>query len=206
MGIVSVSTVGKAMKKTFDDQQSEQVQYYIDVVSSYIETETGCSFVKIVGDVIREEADEAGRISLTQEPIHDIQSVVDFQTTIELLPQTQYFWNGINTIRGLYPFQVVDITLDYGYDPCPMDIQGVVVEAIRRGLATGNLPVKQTTVGDVTVIYGDLLTFSKSDLEIIGRYGSTETTWGPSEPDRYETHFYPFDGGFTTNGPGNECL
>ena len=204
MGIITVTQLSDYTGLTFSAQQAKSAQFYIDVVSSYIELETGVSFTKIVGDTIREEADYRGRIELTQEPITDIQSVTDFQTAVALDPQTQYFWNGIDTIKGLYPFQVVDIVMDYGYDPCPMDIVGVCVEACRRGLATGLIPVKQQTVGDVTVIYGDLLTFSKSDLEILGRYGKTETTWGPTDRQLYEhTRFYPWD---SLNGSFDEFL
>lgn len=201
MGILTVEQLASAIGTTFTTEKAQSAQFYIDVVSSYLETETGVSFFKITGETIRMESDARGRVELTMEPIQDVTSVVDFETQVELTPITEYKWNGLNTLKLFRPFRTFDITLDYGYDPCPMDIVGVCVEAVRRGLATGNIPYKQQTVGDVTVIYGDLLTFSKSDLEIIGRYGQQETTWGPTDDSPYETRFYSFDSRYTTNGP-----
>lgn len=157
------------------DGEAGRCQYYIDFLTDYLETRTGITFTRIVGMTRRARADEYGEILLDDYPvtavtnIHDVKGDYDFDSP-------DNWWDGQSTLCGFYPRQVVDVTYDCGLDPVGKALVGVAIEAVKRGMSTPPTSLRKKTVGDVSYEYGDMLSFSTKDDEIIGLYEQTETT------------------------------
>lgn len=187
MAILTVDELQVAMNVTFTDGQAGQAQYYIDRVSSFIENQTGAKFSLVTGQVIREQADSYGEVEMMVWPISAITNIHDYLTDTDL-PANCYRWDGIQTIYWFRPYQVVDVTVDYGIDPVPADIKGIAIEAIRRGMASNPTSLKSKAVGDVVYQYGTMLDFPAEDKAVIQSYTSTEGTYqlpGPSNDPQY---------------------
>lgn len=160
---------------TLSTGEAGRCQYYIDFVSSYLETRTGIVFTKIVGSVERARADDYGEVALAVWPVTAVTKIHDVKLDYDL-PTPDQYWDGQETLCGLYPRQLIDVTYDCGLDPVPKDLQGVALEAVKRGMATAPTGLTKKIVGDVTYQYGDMLSFSDKDLEIINNYDVMDST------------------------------
>lgn len=154
----------------FTEAQTAVASYLIGRVSSYLESATNCSFSPITDYTARKKANDYGEISLQDfYPVTDISNFHDFCTDLDIsYPR----WDGIETLRNLFPNQVIDVTFDYGFATVPADIKGVATEACRRGMATNATNLVMKTVGDVIYEYGDMFTFNAADQQVIDSYSS----------------------------------
>lgn len=189
MGIITTDELSVAMGRASDPlsgDEAAQAQYQIDRVTSYIENETGVTFGQITGDVLRKRADGGGEIKLIEWPIHLVTLIHDVKRDLDIPFQgnVRTYFDGIDTIYGLRPGKVYDITMDYGMYPVPNDIKGVAASAVIRELSTEPTDAKQITVGDVTEIFGGLLDFPPGDQHTIDNYTSTEDSWRIESPVR----------------------
>lgn len=157
------------------DAAAAQCQYYIDAITSYLENKTGITFTKIVGAVVRVQADDYGEVLFEDYPVNLVTKIHDFLDDVDLDSPGDY-WDGLQTVSTLSRRQVVDITYDYGMDPVPKDLQFVAMEAVKRGMASAPTGLKAKAVGDVIYTYGDMFSFNEHDMDIIKQYTESEHT------------------------------
>jgi len=195
--IIDLNDLEVAMNRTFNDGTAAQALYYIDLITSFIIGYTGVSFTAVTGATLRARADAYGTINIDFEPVAGVTSVTDYQTQIEL---TNWIFDGLDCVLGLWPFQVVDIVFDYGMAAPPDDIIGVCTEAAKRAVnsfpAAGG-PVKQHAVGDVIDVYDTFRTgsnlgqfFSAGDMTILDNYKETNRTLRLGAEGSYYNYFY----------------
>lgn len=154
--------------------QEALAAFLIGRVTAYLRLTTGCSFEPVIDYVFRAKADITGRILLDAfYPTTDVSNFHDFVSDVDIAYPR---WDGISTLYNFHPRQVVDITIDYGFEDAPEDIKGVALEAVRRGMAANATTLKTKTVGDVTYVYGDMFSFSSADQEIIDSYSNNSET------------------------------
>lgn len=197
MAIALVSDVEVALglaPDTLNTAQTAQVQQYLDTISGWIADITGYQFGSTT-ETVRMQADGNGELAMTRyEPVSAINTVLDFKTQMYLSaapgtgPQVYYF-DGIDTIFGLYPRQVVDVNLTYGDVNIPQSLKGIAVSAAKRAYLTPDgLSVK--TVGEVSEEYvsrDGALYFTATEREILAGWEDSETSWKlnirPDYPD-----------------------
>lgn len=157
------------------DSEAARCQYYIDFLSDYLETRTGITFSRIIGQTVRVRTDEYGEVLFDDYPVTDVTKIHDVKDDFDYANPADY-WDGQETLTGFYPRQVLDVTYDCGLDPVGKALSGVAIEAVKRGMATTPTGLKKKIVGDVQYEYGDMLDFSDKDVEIIDLYEQTEHT------------------------------
>lgn len=164
MGVITTEDLEAFMGRTFTDAEEAQADAIIEVVTAVIESETGVSFTLVEDEEIRAQADGYGMIELNARPISDV-TVYDIDTTDEL---AEPVWDGLATIYGLQPNQVVDIVYSHGYAQVPGDIKAVAYGMSSRIIYNPS-GLRQETVGAISVTYpgigGEAGTINMSNLE-----------------------------------------
>jgi hypothetical protein len=186
MGLITVEDFEDAIGRTLDADEVATVEYGIALVSRYVRSYTGVSFVFTEDDVLRCKSDYYGRVELN-EPVESVASVEHHDGGTVW----GWHWDGLGEIYNLPPMTVVDVTYSHGYDEVPADIHDVAVEAVRRYLVDPELQeVSARKVGDVqeqyavdTSLAGSL--FNDIDRFILDGYRGTMTTLriGFAQPD-----------------------
>lgn len=192
MALLTLTDLGETMGVVFDPTSTagKQAQRYIDKVTAYITNITKASFTPVVDEVLRCQADYYGEIELENEPITEVSSVVSFDDTAQTeLLGSCVFWDGLNGISGLYPHQVVDVTMSHGYSAVPTDLANLATDVCIEALTGGNpSEVQSLTVGDRTQEFRNVIPMiEKLGEEILASYRTTERSWrlGP------KSHPYP---------------
>lgn len=174
MSIIDAEDLEVFMGLTFTSSQSLQAQIIADYASSYIEEETSTEFGFHENYTERQAADADGIYTITSLPVVAVHTIHDYRTDTDLSEGTSWRFDGIDTVYGLYPGQVVDVTYDYGAEDPPESIAGVAYSLASRlmnALIEGNdqgIILRQ--VGDVIVQFGDLSSFNMMEQKIIDRY------------------------------------
>lgn len=156
--------------------QETQIQYLIDFVCAYIENETGWSYSLHENVKVRYESNAYGQIDLVENPVVTVTMIVDKVGT----NQIYWRWSGLDVIDYLRPITVYDVTLTYGQDGAPVEVQGVAIEAVKRALATGKsgTALQEKQVGDVRQVYANPLdaavAFSQTDRDILSSAGAQD--------------------------------
>lgn len=169
MALLTVEDYEVASGSSLSASEGGRCQYYIDYLSDYLETRTGITFAKLVGVTRRVRADEYGEVLFDDYPvtavtkIHIVKGDYDYDNPDD-------YWDGCERLYGFFPRQVLDVTYDCGLDPVGKALVGVAIEAVKRGMATTPTGLKSKTVGDVSYEYGDMLSFSEKEDEIICLY------------------------------------
>lgn len=197
MALLTLTDLGVTLGTTFDPASVAgiQAQRYIDKVTAYITNVTKASFTPVVNEVIRCQADYYGEIELENEPITLVSSVISFDDTAQTeLLGSCVFWDGLNGISGLYPHQVVDVKMSYGYASVPVDLRELATDVVIEALQGGNsFDVQTLTIGDRTQEFRDVTPIiEKLGEQILASYRTTEQSWrlGPkSHP--YPRNFLP---------------
>lgn len=184
MGLITVDDVEIALGRDLVGAEAAQVDYYIDAWSGYIESYTGTFFTEHTDEIKRLQADYYGLIDFKFGPVTDVTSILSPTGSPIWCAQ----WDYLNTIYGLYPNQVVDVTLTYGYADVPADIANFCTSAV---VDTMDNPGGMTAhrVGDVTEDYSGNwsarppINFQSMGTAVLDSYRITETTWriGPRE-------------------------
>lgn len=183
MGLITVDDVEIAVGRPITGAEADQVQYYIDAWSAYIKVYTGTSFTLHTDEVVRLQADYYGLIDFQFGPVTDVSDI----STPD--GQTLYYaaWDFLNTIYGLPPHKVVDVTMTYGYEEAPADIASVATQLVVQTMANPD-GLTSYRVGDVTEGYGGLKPGGSPSFQsmvgvVLDSYRTTETTWriGPRQ-------------------------
>lgn len=174
MALITTDELAAFMGRTFTETEENQAQMFIDNVSVIIESETGVSFAAVDNEEIRIQADGYGMIELSARPISEI-SVYDIDQTT---PLTYGTWDGLATVYGLQPNQVVDIIYSHGYSVVPGDIKAVCYGVCSRMMYNpGGL--RQETVGAISVTYPGIggeagtINFSTLERRVLAKYSNT---------------------------------
>jgi hypothetical protein len=175
MALITVEELEAFMGRTFTESEEAQAEALIDAVSFVIEGEAGVSFSLVENEEIRVQADGYGMIELNAKPISAV-AVYDVGGTDELAYAA---WDGLCTVWGLQPNQVVDIVYSHGYAAIPGDIKAVAYGVASRIMVNpGGL--RQETVGAISVTYPGIggeagtINFSKLEQRILGKYSAQE--------------------------------
>jgi len=189
--------------------KAAQVQYFIDTISAYVLEETGVNFDQTT-DTVRMQADSFGELRMTNyEPVIAVNTITDYRTGEALSaaagtgPQI-YYYDGINTVYGLYPRQVVDLNLTYGYASVPASIKGVVVDASRRAYEAPKANLRERQVADVLEAYGPQdgsVYLSDHEKDILAGWSDTETSWALGIRPDFRDPREDWRDGYWPNGP-----
>jgi hypothetical protein len=175
MGLITVEELEAFMGRTFTDTEVSQAEALIDTVSSVVEAETGVSFSLVDNEEIRIQADGYGMIELSAKPISAV-TVYDINSDDEILDAA---WDGLCTIYGLQPNQVVDVVYSHGYSTVPGDIKAVVYGICSR-IMYNPAGLRQETVGAISVTYPGIggeagtINFSTLEQKVLDKYSRTE--------------------------------
>src|SRR6478752_7103413 len=147
--LVTIEELEAALATTFEDGSPEeaQAQYYIDTISAFINSYVDVSFEKHTDETVRYRADYYGTVTLAG-PVDSVAGVVRPNSTY-VVP---FLFDDFDKVYNLQPSVAYDITYTWGYDEVPMDIKGVVIEAVRASINNPNNSLS-FRVGDVTETY-----------------------------------------------------
>lgn len=175
MGLITVEELAAFMGRTFTESEESQAEAIISAVSFVIEGEAGVSFTPVLDEEVRMQADGYGMIELNAKPVASV-TVYEVDGVDEL---SYPVWDGLCTIYGLEPNQVVDIIYSHGYPSVPGDIKAVAYGVCSRILINpGGL--RQETVGAISVTYPGIggeagtINFSRLEKRILDKYSATE--------------------------------
>lgn len=173
MALITTDELAAFMGRTFTETEEAQAQMFIDSVSLIIESETGVSFSAVDDEEIRIQADGYGMIELSAKPISEV-TIYDIDETTALTYGT---WDGLATVYGLQPNQVVDIIYSHGYTEVPGDIKAVCYGVCSRMMYNpGGL--RQETVGAISVTYPGIggeagtINFSTLERRVLAKYSN----------------------------------
>lgn len=173
MALITVEELEAFMGRTFTDAESDQAEALIESVTSVIESETGVTFSLTENEEIRVQADGFGMVELNAKPISEV-TVYPIDSADE---HTAYAWDGLATVFGLQPNEVVDIVYTHGYSTVPGDIKAVAYGMTSRIMYNPS-GLRQETVGAISVTYpgvgGEAGTINISKLErnVLDKYSS----------------------------------
>jgi len=179
MAIISVTDLQNYMGITFTDTQTVQAAYIVDYINGFINDETDTSFGLETGVTIRVRTDVDGEYILQNIPVSAVTLIHDVATDTDLTSD-QWIFDGIDTLCGFWPGQVLDVTMDFGVDPVPGSIIGVALSMAKRAMGQlisntdSGLVLKQ--VGDVIYQFGDVLSPNKNEQTVLDAYSVTEFT------------------------------
>jgi hypothetical protein len=173
MGLITVEELEAFMGRTFTEAEEAQAAAMIEAISAVIESETGVSFTLVEDEEIRAQADGFGMIELNAKPISEV-TVYDLDTEDEL---AEPVWDGLSTIYGLQPNQVVDIIYSHGYPQVPGDIKAVAYGMSSRMIYNPS-GLRQETVGSISVTYPGIggeagtINFSGLERKVLEKYSA----------------------------------
>jgi hypothetical protein len=161
MGIISISDLEDATGQTITDVP--RAQFMINAVSSFVESYTGQVFGRTVTETVTRQADSYGLIIFND--IDAVNTIINVRTNT--VPVSWAF-DGMFTIYGLCPSEVVQVNYTYGWENTPVDIASIVTALVSDGLgltllAPGELQKKR--VGDIEYTYS-VQTGANGDLKI----------------------------------------
>lgn len=171
MALITVEELEAFMGRDFTETEEIQAEALIDAVTSVVEIETGVSFTYVEDEEIRIQADGYGMIELNAKPIAEV-TVYELDSTDEV---EGYAWDGLMTVYGLYPNQVVDIIYSHGYSTVPGDIKAVAYGVCSR-VMYNPVGLRQETVGAISVTYPGIggeagtINFSALEKKILAQY------------------------------------
>lgn len=189
MGLIAVSDLELAYGVTIDPSDDARYDYYIDIVSSYIETETGQTFSEVTEEVQLCQTGQYGTLKWpalnTVTLVEELDPYTGIYTT---LTAGAYAFNGIDTVYALCPYTTYRVTVSYGWLSVPSDIAGLAVSLVgaATGLETSSTGgVSKYRVGDVEETYGvvsdgsgrPIVTVTGLQAAVISAYSTYNRTW-----------------------------
>jgi hypothetical protein len=173
MALITVEELEAFMGREFTPAEEAQAAVLIDVATYAIEGETGISFTLVEDEEIRIQADGYGIIELNAKPISEV-TVYELDSTDVINTAA---WDGLATIYGLQPNQVVDVVYSHGYSTVPGDIKAVAYGVTSRIMYNPS-GLRQETVGAISVTYPGIggeagtLNFSALEKRILEKYSA----------------------------------
>lgn len=174
MSLITVEELEAFMGRTFTDSEATQAASLIQVASDVIESETGVSFSLVEDEEVRMQADGYGIIELNAKPVQEV-TVYETDSTDEITYAT---WDGLASVYGLQPNEVVDIVYTHGYTTVPGDIKAVCYGVCSRVMYNPS-GLRQETVGAISVTYPGIggeagtLNFSTLEKKVLEKYAAT---------------------------------
>lgn len=191
MSIITLTDVGETMGVVFDPMSAagKQAQRYINKVSRYVNQSCETSFDASVTTTMNVQADYMGEVDLRRSPITALTKVTTLtDTTTDLLTTTAWRcirYDGVSELSGLWPHEIVQVTLTYGYATAPLEVQDAVTDIVVEALGGANADtVAALTVGDRTEEYKGMSALIETmGAEVLDGYRRTEYTMrlGPLE-------------------------
>jgi hypothetical protein len=178
MALITVEELEAFMGREFTEQEESFAEAQIQAISDAIEGITGISFELVIDEEIRAQADGYGIIELNAKPITD---VAVFPVGSDDECETAV-WDGLQTIYGLYPNEVVDIVYSHGYSTVPSDIKTVAKGSASRVMYNPS-GLRQETVGAISVTYPGVqgeagtINFSRLERKILAKYVAMAKSW-----------------------------
>jgi hypothetical protein len=177
-----LTTIERLKKLTGELSPAEEdaAELLIELMSAHIETRTGVSFQLHEDAILRRQATWDGRIELPW-PVHAVDSVTVYDTGSRA---PHWGWDGNTTLFNLRGHETVDITLTYGLEEVPPDIELVALFAtwsmFRSEVRGEPGSLQELAVGDVREKFasGQLdpeSVFTESQKELLDSY--QEDTW-----------------------------
>lgn len=173
MGLISMEYLESMLGSEVAEEDLPKVQRYIDIVSEFVKTYTGLSFVVVEEAQIKAVADGKGIIEIPD--LISVETVElrdgyngtygDVTSSIYYAYNSGYYgsygqygfgFDGLSQIYGLRPRHSYRITCSYGR-VCPEDVKGVIALLVLAGSgldATAVNGLKSYRVGDVEEFYG----------------------------------------------------
>lgn len=189
MGMITIGDLEVATNSTIDEEDYPYYQNMIDVVTAYIETETGQSFTEVTEEVQLCQTTRLGSInwpSITG--VSKVEQLDPYSDTFTDLPVGSYGFNRIDRVYGLDPYTTYRVTVSYGWDVVPTDIAGVAAALVAAG--TGLVPgsaagLASYRVGDVEERYGVTddgsgrvsVTLTGLQSAVLSAYSTYNRTW-----------------------------
>ncbi len=148
MDLIDTVDVEEALGRTLTTAETEQVPYYITLISNFIKTYTDVTFESVT-ETVKVKADYYGVVQLPADPIASVSDVkLGNGGTLQM-----WSWDGGQEIYDLPAKAVVNITFTHGYDTVPEDIRSVAQQAVKRLLLApegqDSGPLMRYRVGDV---------------------------------------------------------
>ena len=199
-----LTTIGRLEKLagTLSSEEQDSAEILIELVSAHIANRTGMAFEQHTEKTIRRQAAWDGRISLPR-PTTAVHSVKVWDSGVSA---PHWRWDGHNTIFNLRGWETVDITLDYGLDEVPKEIELVALlasyELFRSEIRGEPGSLQEFQVGDVREKFasGELdpeSVFTQSQKELLDSYA--EEMWtqrvGLYVPPAHPSTLHPFQSG-----------
>jgi hypothetical protein len=188
-GLITIADVETAIGSDIASSDEARVQWYIDVVSKYVETYTDQSFTTVTAEPHICETDRRGAVEFsTLNAVTKVELLDPWLNTYTEVTSGNYAFDGVGTVYGLLPFRTYKITVTYGWGTVPVDVKGVVMDLVLAGTglgagATGGLIAYR--VGDVEEAYGvstfqnggPIITLASMQRAVLDAYVRTTRTW-----------------------------
>jgi hypothetical protein len=185
MALITVDEVAKAAKIVVvpDSADEDQIQFFCDVVTSYIESVVGYLFADT--DLTeRLQADYDGIIRLTKKPVTAVTEIKSIAGATVI----GWAWDGLDEVDGFESHQVVDISYSAGFTTAPSDLKNLALSVAARQVVNPN-GIRQQTVGAISETFaaGDGMAgavfFTPMENRILTNYLTKTDTWrlGPRQ-------------------------
>lgn len=157
MALITLGELEAILGYDISSEDEVRVQSFIDLVSNFVESETGVHFGLHEDSIEVARSDGKGIIEIPD--LLDVTLVERREETgwWELTVGSDYSFDGLDQIYGLCPRTVYRLTIDHGYEAVPADIKNVVQLLVLAGSGLDDTAVnglKAKRVGDVEEQYG----------------------------------------------------
>lgn len=145
MGLITIDDVNEAVGEDVPEDDEERVEWYIEVVSDFLEQYTGRTFSEQSDVTMTTRANSWGIIEFPELTSISTVEMIDGNYG-GFLPVT-YRFDGIGSIYDLVPYGVYRVTVTYGSDTVPDAIRRIATLLVMAG--TGYDP---SAIGGLTKI------------------------------------------------------
>lgn len=158
MALLTISDLEVASGTDIPTLEEPRYQFYINAVTSYIETYLDQTFTAVSNEDLICQADSRGCITFSSlTSVSAVQERDNWLGTYTAYTSGNYGFDGVGTIYGLVPYTTYKVTVSYGWSTVPADIKAVATQLVMAGSglepsAAGGL--SRYRVGDVEETYG----------------------------------------------------
>lgn len=156
--MITIAQVEALLGYDLETSDLPRVQSYIDLVTSFLERETGIHLGVREGTVLVVRADGKGIVEIPDiVEIGSVESLDPSPVPSVLTSGTDYIFDGLDSIYNLEPYGVYRITLDHGWEVIPSDLKNIALMLVLAGTGLDTSSVEGLVaerVGDVEESYG----------------------------------------------------
>lgn len=178
MPLITVEELEAFMGREFSEAEADQAEALVEAITDTVEGITGISFSVVADEEVRMQADGYGIIELNAKPV----SAVAVYPMDEADEHSSATWDGMQTIYGLYPNEVVDVVYSHGYSSVPGDIK-TVAKGVASRIMYNPSGLRQETVGAISVTYPGVggeagtINFSRLEQKVLAKYTAMVKSW-----------------------------